>query len=227
MLITLFVVSVLGALSMAVYGLGVLVGRWERPQSRGHHVAHRRTLPMPPVPPGPAPMTASPPGPFATPAPWAPAPPMASWAPPMAPPAAMAWVAPPPTVPASMMPPPIPASPVAPTVRLAVPVPGPLALPPPPLVPAQRVAPMPPPFAPPHRPSPMPKSTMPPLPARFQPAAPGTLETQAPMRLARGSIPPEVIVEDDDREDSTPVETKRDPDVQQGARYSVIRSTRR
>jgi hypothetical protein len=71
---------------------------------------------------------------------------------------------------------------------------------------------------------------MPPLPSRFQPASPGTLATAAPARLARGSIPPEVLSEDDlveERDDPTPVDAKREPEVQQGARYSVIRSTRR
>lgn len=44
-LITLFVVSALGALGMAAYGFRVLIGRWEQPRHR--HVP--RVAPPPPV----------------------------------------------------------------------------------------------------------------------------------------------------------------------------------
>ena len=55
-LMTLFAVSILGALGMAVYGLRVLVGRWDQPQRFRQELQLNAVQPMPIHQPVPQPM---------------------------------------------------------------------------------------------------------------------------------------------------------------------------
>ena len=176
-LITLFVVSALGALAMAIYGFRVLVGRWEQPRYR----EVSRVAPLPPLQ-----MLPPPPVQQVVPAPH--------------------WVATPPAPPAPPAPRTPPPTPPVLGRMTAAGTPAPVLIAPPP-APA---------FVP--------------VPAR--PLPPGLHD--AP-RLARGSIPPDVSPDlyelepddDDDIEFASEDPTSRDPIVQRGARFSVIRSTRR
>lgn len=217
-LITLFAVSLLGALSMAIYGFRVLVGRWEQPRTR----QPGRVAPPPPLGPAlpaepPAPVQVAPaygpvavpapqpapllppmPGPMATPLPagtppqvrTAPSPPVPGWAPP---PPVHGWAPPPP---------------------LAAPGPG---------APA--------------RSGPQPTSAAAPA---FQPrpSRPLAPPLPAPPRLARGSIAPEPLdlldLDLDDEDAKGAIELPpdeppplREPIIERGARFSIIRSSRR
>jgi hypothetical protein len=193
-LITLFAVSALGALGMAVYGFRVLISRWEQPRTP------RLPRVEPPPPSGPA-LAAPPPSRHVV--------PVVGWGAAVAPRSA---------------PPPPPQFGV-----MATPFPGPAPMqapqPPPPSSSLQAWAP-PPPVA-----AFLPRSTRPPAPPVHE----------VP-RFARGSIPPEVSPElldaehdDEDAvefadEDPTPLsspEPRSQQIIQRGARFSVIRSTRR
>jgi hypothetical protein len=166
-LITLFAISALGALGMAIYGFRVLLGRWEQPR-------HRQ-------------------------------------------------------VPQVAPPPPIQVAPPPPAVQQVAPVAGWVAMPRP-----YPAPPPPPPFAP--------MATPFPLAATPSVAAPAYVPTPtrpppAPeaARFARGSIPPDVSPElydlqpddDDANEFENEDPTSRDPIIQRGPRFSVIRSSRR
>jgi hypothetical protein len=179
-LITVFAVSIVGALGMALYGLRVLIGRWEQPR-RLRHEAQR---PLPPLHLAPSPVQQAP-----------------QAAPPV-------WVSPTGPAPAPLVAP----IGIATPPPLTLPAGGIAALAGPPRTwtpprastPASA-------WTPPHRaPSP------PPLP-------------EAP-RLARGSIPPDPTFDDAEADTDPGVPealTRPESVVQRGARFSVIRSTRR
>jgi hypothetical protein len=194
-LMTLFAVSILGALGMAFYGLRVLISRWEQPRRfQGPSAPEPAVVQQ--VRPMPAPQQVQPSQQVQPPV----------WV-------APAGVAPPPmtALPGLATPPPIvlpPAySPAAPPSFAAPPVPprSSRVAPPPP----------PPPWTPPHR-----------------APTPGQVSGLAsePGRLARGSIPPD-FTDDLDLEPDTdpgiPVIAQPEPVVQRGARFSVVRSSRR
>jgi hypothetical protein len=188
-LMTVFAVSIFGALGMAVYGLGVLIGRWEQPRR-----LRRKQLAAPPplVKPIQAP-------PIQAPSIQARAPELRIWVSP-------AGVLPHPMV-----------------------VPAGMATPPPINVPVPDLRPAPSPPAPPAFVRPSTRPTRPEIPAR----------------LARGSIPPDLALEsalaleqelemeqelelEPDTDPGVPVNMLRsEPVVQRGARFSVIRSSRR
>ncbi len=225
-LMTLFAVSIAGALGMAVYGLRVLVGRWEQPRRLRHKAQLAAPQPVP-APPAPAP---APPMPAVTGGSSHGAPPPVWVAPmtavpaPLLSPAGMA-TPPPITLPAGGIPPPPPAQrfmPPIPPSHAAPAASGPRPAPPA-FVPTPSWTP------PPRAPSPAPRASSP---GSYQAAA----APEAP-RLARGSIPPDFTAEeleldaaleaalDPDTDPGIPAAVQ--PQVTRGARFSVVRSSRR
>jgi hypothetical protein len=207
-LMTLFAVSIAGALVMAVYGLRVLVGRWEQPRRLRHkaQLSAPQPTPVQPVPVQvtplvPPPVWVSPvaavPVPLVTPAAFATPPPITL-------PAAADFEAPPGSL--ERFVPPLPGSYVPPAAS------GPSFVPVPTWSPSARA------------PSPSPRA---PSPRGILPEAP---------RLARGSIPPDFAAEeleqleleanlDPDTDPAIPAGIQ--PQVTRGARFSVVRSSRR
>lgn len=219
-LITLFAVSIVGALGMAFYALRVLLGRWDRPQ-------HFRPKPPPMMPAQPQQARPVPPAQYlAPPVPRPMGSPMAMGQQPLVPsglpslppslprasmpPASPVWVAPAGSAPAPYVPPFAIATPLPINVRspgAPAPAAGLGAWTPPLRAPSSRA------------PSPGPVS--------------GLVPPEAP-RLARGSIPPDYagdpdgLLEDEpDTDPGVPEMVQDEPVVTRGARYSVIRSSRR
>jgi hypothetical protein len=184
-LMILFAASIAGALGMAIYGLRVLVGRWEQPR--------RSASRMPSVPEssGVRPIQSS-------------LPPQASWS------TQQVWI--PPT---GFVPP-----------RMIAPV-G-IATPPPMIVPVAELGPV---IGGAGRPAPMPRPAsvmaVPPGPALSP--RPATIPPPPMRPVARGSIPPELALDEMDSEsDTSPgVPELPQPEVQRGPRFSVIKSSRR
>ncbi len=171
-LMTLFAVSIVGALGMAVYGLRVLVGRWEKPRRPKVLLSVQQHAPVNQLQPQPQPIpTAAP----------------------------QVWVHPTTAAPV----------PMAPLIGVATP--------PPLRLPVAGFAPPPPSY-----------SGYPGYPM----AGPGGPELSP--RLARGSIPPDYAPEmelelepEPDTDPGVPEMAEPEPRVQRGARFSVIRSSRR
>jgi hypothetical protein len=228
-LMTLFAVSIVGVLGMAGYGLRVLVSRWERPRQHNALLSVPMLPPLNPLqpmrpapPPGAAPVWVPPSGsvpmPMVAPVGLATPPPMTL--PPAGLPLSPPGFAPPPT----FMPPQPP--------RRAAPPPPPVFMPPQPAPP--RIAGTPPAsFAPPRPPLRVgPRQPSPALVPPPRAPSPGyqVAGTLSP-RLARGSIPPDFngAELEPDTDPGVPMEalTSPEPVVQRGARYSVVRSSRR
>lgn len=194
-LMTLFAVSIAGALCMAVYGLRVLLGRWENPRRPKVLLSVAPVNQLQPQPAQP-----------------------------------QVWVHP--TAGAPM--------PMAPLVGVATP--------PPLRLPSPEYAPPPPSFVPQALPSPapVPASFAAPRAPTWTPPAratslghaaarPATVRATTPdlsQRLARGSIPPDFAGDleldlEPDTDPGVPEMPEAEARVQRGARFSVIRSSRR
>jgi hypothetical protein len=226
-LMTLFAVSILGALGMAIYGLRVLVGRWDQPRQ------HQALLSVPKLPPlnplQPQPRSQQPqPRPRSKPQPPAPVwvPPAGSAPAPLVAPVGLA------TPPPIMLPtglPPVPPTFMPPQPGIAPAAPAPLVfMPPQPGIAAP--------------PSSAGADALPPLRVLTPPSAnvppvrspsPGRPVARAlSPRLARGSVPPDYsgspeVDADTDPGLSLEAIVSSDTVVQQGARFSVVRSNRR
>lgn len=180
---TVFAVSIIGALGMAVYGLGVLVGRWEQPRRL------RRKQLAAPQPPPVRPLQA---------------PPLQVHVQVRPPEPPRVWVPPAGVVP----------RPMAVPVGMATPLPMTVPVPPP-------------------------SYARPPTPPAFVRPPTWPASQEPPPRLARGSIPPDLppdlamelemeLEAEPDTDPGVPVDMLRpEPVVQRGARFSVIRSSRR
>ncbi len=206
-LMTLFAVSIVGALGMAVYGLRVLLGRWEKPRRPKVLLS---VAPVNQLQPQPAPMQPQ------------------------------VWVHPTAGAPMPMA----PLAGVATPPPLRLPSPG-YAPPPPSFVPQALPS-----------PAPVPPSFAPPAPSFAAPSAPtwtpparatslghaaarpaaarATTRPATPERLARGSIPPDFsgdleldLEPEPDTDPGVPEMPETEARVQRGARFSVIRSSRR
>ncbi|HSJ99648.1 MAG TPA: hypothetical protein VK932_00350 [Kofleriaceae bacterium] len=200
-LMTLFAVSIVGALGMAVYGLRVLLGRWETPRRPKVLLS---VAPVNQLQPQPAPIQPAQP---------------------------QVWIHPTAGVPMRMA----PLAGVATPPPLRLPSPG-YAPPPPSFIPQALPSPAPvpgPSFAPPGPTwTPPARATSPGHAAARAPTRPATPELS--QRLARGSIPPDFagdleldLEPEPDTDPGVPEMPETEARVQRGARFSVIRSSRR
>ena len=207
---TLFAVSIFGALSMALYGLRVLVSRWDQPRQSAALRPVPKLPPLGPLQPQVARPTQPPP----------------------------VWVSPAGTapVPAPLV---VPVGIATPPPMMMSPAgPSPIFMPPLPPKPVASAAPV---FMPPLPPQPAPQAApvfMPPLPRAPSPGYPAA-GALAP-RIARGSIPPDYagveapeleLEPEPDTDPGVPLEAvtagAAPAVVQRGARFSVVRSSRR
>jgi hypothetical protein len=201
-LMTLFAVSIVGALGMAVYGLRVLLGRWETPRRPKVLLSVQPAAPVNQLQRQPQPQPAQP----------------------------QVWIHPTAGAPMPM----VPLAGVATPPPLRLPSPG-YAPPPPSFIPQALPTPAPIPGAP-SAPgptwTPRARATSPGHAAARAPTRPATPELS--QRLARGSIPPdfagdlEIDLEPEpDTDPGVPEMPEAEARVQRGARFSVIRSSRR